>query len=160
MSPAFFLPFAGMVSLIEKSQRREHEPIQCHQHWLGQRTPERERLPRWPVILGEQSRCGTSFAFLGCKVLQRRRQCELRPASGLPSKMAFDYQLKSEGSQEMTKLMHSMGRYGHENDMAGLVLFLSSRASAFVTAETICLDGGMAHITGADKLPLGVSAKL
>eukprot|EP00927_Polykrikos_kofoidii_P013458 TRINITY_DN15868_c0_g1_i1.p1 TRINITY_DN15868_c0_g1~~TRINITY_DN15868_c0_g1_i1.p1 ORF type:complete len:332 (-),score=40.49 TRINITY_DN15868_c0_g1_i1:39-944(-) len=77
-----------------------------------------------------------------------------------PSKMTSDYQLKSEGSQEMTKLMHSMGRYGHENDMAGLVLFLSSRASAFVTAETICLDGGMAHITGADKLPLGVSAKL
>lgn len=71
-----------------------------------------------------------------------------------PSKMTFDYQLKTEQGEEMSKAMHPVGRYGHENDMAGLALFLSSRASAFITGSAICLDGGMAHIQGAHTLPL------
>lgn len=71
-----------------------------------------------------------------------------------PSKMSFDYRLKTEGVEEMTKQMHPVGRYGHENDMAGLALFLSSRASAFVTGSSICCDGGLAHIQDAQMLPL------
>jgi len=71
-----------------------------------------------------------------------------------PSKMTYDYQLKTEKGDEASMRMHPVGRYGHENDMAGLALFLASRASAFVTGSTICCDGGMAHIQGADRLPL------
>merc|ERR1719183_2703481 len=41
-----------------------------------------------------------------------------------PSKMTFDYQLKSEGGQDQTKKHHPVGRYGHENDMGGLAMFL------------------------------------
>jgi len=70
-----------------------------------------------------------------------------------PSKMTYDYQLKSDKGDEMSARSHPVGRYGHENDMAGLALFLSSRASAFVTGETISLDGGMAHVQGAQMLP-------
>jgi len=77
-----------------------------------------------------------------------------------PSKMTYDYQLKSEEGDKRTQHMHPVGRYGHENDMAGLAIFLSTRASAFVTGETICLDGGVSYIRGADKLAAGVSSKL
>merc|ERR1711920_846005 len=77
-----------------------------------------------------------------------------------PSKMTFDYQLRDAKLQEQAARSHPVGRYDHENDMAGLALFLSTRASAFVTGETICLDGGMAHITGTNMLPPGASAKL
>merc|ERR1711920_669843 len=77
-----------------------------------------------------------------------------------PSKMTLDYQLKNNKSKEATRLWHPVGRYGHENDMAGMALFLSSKASAFVTGETVCLDGGSTYISGADRLPLGASAKL
>lgn len=65
-----------------------------------------------------------------------------------PSKMTFDFQLKSERSEDAAAASHPVGRYGHENDMVGLALFLSSRASAFVTASAIDCDGGVAHITG------------
>lgn len=71
-----------------------------------------------------------------------------------PSKMTYDYQLKTDKGDEVSRRMHPVGRYGHENDMAGLALFLSSRASAFVTGETICCDGGTAYIQGAESLPL------
>mmetsp|Transcript_23141 Transcript_23141/g.53029 ORF Transcript_23141/g.53029 Transcript_23141/m.53029 type:complete len:298 (-) Transcript_23141:2-895(-) len=71
-----------------------------------------------------------------------------------PSKMTFDFQLKTEKGDEMAMRTHPVGRYGHENDMAGLAIFLSSRASAFVTGSAISCDGGMAHIQGADRLPL------
>eukprot|EP00746_Dinoflagellata_sp_MGD_P053087 gnl/MRDRNA2_/MRDRNA2_23424_c0_seq1.p1 gnl/MRDRNA2_/MRDRNA2_23424_c0~~gnl/MRDRNA2_/MRDRNA2_23424_c0_seq1.p1 ORF type:complete len:262 (+),score=62.53 gnl/MRDRNA2_/MRDRNA2_23424_c0_seq1:26-787(+) len=71
-----------------------------------------------------------------------------------PSKMTFDYQLRDEKAAEATVRVHPVGRYGDELDMAGMILYLSSRASAFVTGESICLDGGMANIRDADKLPL------
>lgn len=71
-----------------------------------------------------------------------------------PSKMTYDYQLKTDKGDEMSKRMHPVGRYGHENDMAGLAIFLSSRASAFVTGSVISNDGGAAHIEGAERLPL------
>jgi len=70
-----------------------------------------------------------------------------------PSKMTYDYQLKSKRGDETSANSHPVGRYGHENDMAGLAIFLSSRASAFVTGETISLDGGMVHVSGAQTLP-------
>jgi NAD(P)-dependent dehydrogenase (short-subunit alcohol dehydrogenase family) len=35
-----------------------------------------------------------------------------------------------------------MGRLGEPEDMAGVILFLASRASAYVTGQVIALDGG------------------
>merc|ERR1719222_1397650 len=35
-----------------------------------------------------------------------------------PSKMTYDYQLKSEKGDEASKRSHSVGRYGNESDMA------------------------------------------
>jgi NAD(P)-dependent dehydrogenase (short-subunit alcohol dehydrogenase family) len=76
----------------------------------------------------------------------------IQPAA-FPSKMTFDHYFKDEGTTEMMKNTHPVGRYGDEADMVGLAIFLSSRASAFVTGETICLDGGRCHISGAAALP-------
>jgi NAD(P)-dependent dehydrogenase (short-subunit alcohol dehydrogenase family) len=35
-----------------------------------------------------------------------------------------------------------MGRLGEPEDMAGVILFLASRASAYVTGQVIAVDGG------------------
>jgi NAD(P)-dependent dehydrogenase (short-subunit alcohol dehydrogenase family) len=35
-----------------------------------------------------------------------------------------------------------MGRLGEPDDMAGVILYLASRASANVTAQVIAVDGG------------------
>jgi NAD(P)-dependent dehydrogenase (short-subunit alcohol dehydrogenase family) len=35
-----------------------------------------------------------------------------------------------------------LGRIGEPNDVAAVVLFLSSPASAYVTGQTIAVDGG------------------
>ncbi|KAF8589674.1 NAD-P-binding protein [Ramaria rubella] len=66
-----------------------------------------------------------------------------------PSKMtAFGF--KTTGSSGMAK-SHPMGRVGQPTDMAGVVLFLTSRASAHVTGAHIRVDGG-ASISGPARL--------
>jgi NAD(P)-dependent dehydrogenase (short-subunit alcohol dehydrogenase family) len=62
------------------------------------------------------------------------------------SKMTYNYQLKTEEGQELSKKSHPVGRFGSESDMAGLTIFLSTKASAFVTGSIIRLDGGMSAI--------------
>lgn len=37
----------------------------------------------------------------------------------------------------------SLGRYGQPEDVAGLVLFLASDESAYITGQVICVDGGI-----------------
>jgi 2-deoxy-D-gluconate 3-dehydrogenase len=39
------------------------------------------------------------------------------------------------------------GRVGTPEDIAGLAIFLSSRAGAYVVGETIACDGGSAYAT-------------
>jgi len=63
-----------------------------------------------------------------------------------PSKMTFQYQLKTDELADFSASMHPVGRVGNETDMGGLLLFLSSRASAFVTGSIIRLDGGLTAI--------------
>ncbi len=35
-----------------------------------------------------------------------------------------------------------IGRYGKEDDIKGLIIFLSSNASNYITGQSIVLDGG------------------
>ncbi len=63
-----------------------------------------------------------------------------------PSKMTYSYQLRTEAGAAASRESHPVGRFGNAKDMAGLTLFLSSKASAFVTGSIIKLDGGMSAI--------------
>jgi len=63
-----------------------------------------------------------------------------------PSKMTYNYQLKTDAGRDMSDQMHPVGRIGNASDMAGLTIFLSTKASAFVTGSIIRLDGGMSSI--------------
>ena len=40
-----------------------------------------------------------------------------------------------------------MGRIGEADDMAGVAIYLSSRASAYVTGVVIPVDGGISGLT-------------
>ncbi len=40
------------------------------------------------------------------------------------------------------------GRYGTPEDMAGVILFLASPLAAYVTGESILVDGGLSLIGG------------
>ena len=57
-----------------------------------------------------------------------------------PSKMTA-VMLDEQGEQMRRK--SPLGRIGEPDDMAGIAVFLASRASAFVTGQVIAVDGGM-----------------
>jgi NAD(P)-dependent dehydrogenase (short-subunit alcohol dehydrogenase family) len=51
--------------------------------------------------------------------------------------------LEADPDMEETWLAHTpMGRLGRPEDLRGLVVYLASDASAFVTGETVVIDGG------------------
>jgi NAD(P)-dependent dehydrogenase (short-subunit alcohol dehydrogenase family) len=49
---------------------------------------------------------------------------------------------------ERSKTTHPLGRPGHPEDIAGLILFLASDRAGWMTGETIPVDGGR-HLTCA-----------
>jgi NAD(P)-dependent dehydrogenase (short-subunit alcohol dehydrogenase family) len=58
-----------------------------------------------------------------------------------------------EAGLEAGGKMIPLGRPGEPEDIAGAVIFLSSRAGAYVTGETILVDGGRSKLTvGTDAL--------
>jgi NAD(P)-dependent dehydrogenase (short-subunit alcohol dehydrogenase family) len=63
-----------------------------------------------------------------------------------PSKMTA-FMLEEPASREAVEGMVPLGRLGREDDAAGLVIFLASRAGSYLTGTVIPLDGG---ITGCN----------
>ena len=63
------------------------------------------------------------------------------------SKMTFDYQLKDDELADIANKSYPVGRYGNETDMASLAIYLSSKASAFMTGGIFYLDGGSLSIS-------------
>jgi NAD(P)-dependent dehydrogenase (short-subunit alcohol dehydrogenase family) len=53
------------------------------------------------------------------------------------------FMLGSETGRETVERMVPLGRIGHQNDAAGLVIFLASRAGSYLTGSVIALDGGI-----------------
>lgn len=69
-----------------------------------------------------------------------------------PSKMSDDFYLKDEDSRDKALSAIPVGRIGSQEDMAGMALFLSSKASAFVTGQTLSVDGGQGSLWPAGRL--------
>jgi NAD(P)-dependent dehydrogenase (short-subunit alcohol dehydrogenase family) len=57
------------------------------------------------------------------------------------------FMFETRESRELVEQMVPLGRIGRPDDVAGLTLFLSSRAGSYLTGAVIPLDGG---ITGCD----------
>ncbi len=57
------------------------------------------------------------------------------------------FMLDDRESREIVEQMVPLGRIGRPDDVAGLTLFLSSRAGSYLTGAVIPLDGG---ITGCN----------
>ena len=52
--------------------------------------------------------------------------------------------LKDDDARAMVEAEVPVGRVGNPDDMAGLAIFLSSKAGAYLTGVTIPLGGGIA----------------
>lgn len=59
-----------------------------------------------------------------------------------PSQMTA-FALENEGTRQIMEKQVPLGRIGEPDDIAGLVIYLASRAGAFMTGNVIPLDGGI-----------------
>ena len=59
-----------------------------------------------------------------------------------PSQMTA-FALENEGTRQIMEKQVPLGRIGEPEDVAGLVIYLTSRAGAFMTGNIIPLDGGI-----------------
>lgn len=53
------------------------------------------------------------------------------------------YSEENENYRELACKLHPMGKIGHDVDVANPCLFLLSQASAFITGQVLCIDGGL-----------------
>ncbi|OWZ20616.1 Glycoside hydrolase [Phytophthora megakarya] len=61
----------------------------------------------------------------------------------IPSKMTEGFPLRTGKSFEMIKEEVPTERLGEDSDMAGVAIFLASKASAWISGQVIACDGGM-----------------
>lgn len=100
--------------------------------------------------LGKQGTYGYSASKAAVLHLGRNLAIELGPrhitvnsiAPGFfPSKMANGLLELSGGADKFAR-QNPLGRLGQPEDIAGIVVYLTSRAGAYVNGQTIALDGG------------------
>lgn len=98
----------------------------------------------------------TNYSYLTSKAavqhLSRQLAAEMAPKAlvtvnciqpGIfPSKMSDDFFLRTEQTRKVYTAGIPVGRIGAQEDMGGLALYLTSKASAYLTGQTISLDGG------------------
>ncbi len=53
------------------------------------------------------------------------------------------YSAQNAAYRRWAQGVHPLGRVGHNEDVVGPLLFLLSSASAFISGQTICVDGGL-----------------
>ncbi len=62
-----------------------------------------------------------------------------------PGAFASEMNRAARDHEEMVAKMVPAGRIGTDEDMAGVAVYLASRAGDYVVGETIAVDGGVAH---------------
>jgi NAD(P)-dependent dehydrogenase (short-subunit alcohol dehydrogenase family) len=76
---------------------------------------------------------------LACKWARHGIRVNAIAPGWFPSDMA-NYVLEQHGQELSTRI--PLGRFGGPEDLKGVVVFLASEASAYVTAHTLVVDGG------------------
>ena len=117
--------------------------------------------------LGKQGTYGYSASKAAVLHLGRNLALELGPRhitvnsicpGWFPSKMSSGLLELSGGVDKFAK-SNPMGRLGEAEDIAGIVVFLASRAGSHVNGEAIAVDGGAVWAKG-ELISGGESAKL
>jgi NAD(P)-dependent dehydrogenase (short-subunit alcohol dehydrogenase family) len=104
------------------------------------------RVPAWPSFSYSSSKAGLHqlTRHLARDLGPRHLTVNAIAPGPFPSKM-MAAMLEQEG--EAIVASAPLGRIGHPDDIAGLTVFLSSRAGRYVTGAIIPLDGGIALTT-------------
>ena len=117
--------------------------------------------------LGKQGTYGYSASKAAVIHLGRNLAVELGPRriavnsicpGFFPSKMSNGLLSMSGGAEKFAK-SNPLGRLGRPEDIAGIIVYLCSRAGAHVNAEAIAVDGGAMWVTG-ELAMAGDAAKL
>lgn len=117
--------------------------------------------------LGKQGTYGYSASKAAVIHLGRNLAVELGPRhiavnsicpGFFPSKMSNGLLSMSGGADKFAK-KNPLGRLGRPEDIAGVIVYLTSRAGSHVNGEAIAVDGGAMWVTGELALA-GESAKL
>jgi len=100
-----------------------------------------------PSYSASKAAVGALTRYLAAKLVGKHINVNCIGPALFESKMT-KYLLTDEQAIQKKHHEHPVGRMGNETDLAGLSLFLATKASAFVTGSTIYLDGGLVHIRG------------
>lgn len=79
---------------------------------------------------------------LGCQWARRGVRVNAIAPGWFPSEMTDGSMLGDEASLAYLRRNCPMGRVGDEHELDGVMLFLASAASSYVTGQTIAVDGG------------------
>ena len=79
---------------------------------------------------------------LGCQWGRKGVRVNAIAPGWFPSELTNDEMFGNEASMDFLRRNCPMGRGGNEDELDGVLLFLASRASTYVTGVTIPVDGG------------------
>jgi NAD(P)-dependent dehydrogenase (short-subunit alcohol dehydrogenase family) len=96
-----------------------------------------------------------SYAASKAGLIHLTRRMALRLAkdnivvSGIaPGPFASEMNKQARDHADEVALRVPLGRIGNDDDMAGVAIFLASRAGDYVVGETVVVDGGVTHARG------------
>jgi NAD(P)-dependent dehydrogenase (short-subunit alcohol dehydrogenase family) len=96
-----------------------------------------------------------SYAASKAGLIHLTRRMALRLAkdnivvSGIaPGPFASEMNKQARDHADEVALRVPVGRIGNDDDMAGVAIFLASRAGDYVVGETVVVDGGVTHARG------------
>eukprot|EP00732_Lithocolla_globosa_P006103 Lithocolla_globosa_v1_NODE_6844_length_1028_cov_17.869476.p1 type:complete len:287 gc:universal NODE_6844_length_1028_cov_17.869476:956-96(-) len=146
---ALFQLTRAFVPLLKKASNGNLDPSHViNVSSVGGNLDSSSRLDNAPSYAASKAAANKVTQSLAAYLVEDHINVNCIAPAVFPSKMTYNYQLKSDDLAKLTESGHPVGRYGNESDMAGLTIFLSTKASAFVTGSIIKLDGGTTAIRG------------
>ena len=104
-----------------------------------------------PSYLASKAAVNQLTKYFALKLNSEHVVCNCIAPAVIPSNMTKNFSLR-DGMKDFTAALHPVGRVGNTEDMAGLAVFLGTKASAFVNGSTIHLDGGIVNMRLTPKL--------